>query len=143
MSKFSKRLKEYMQEKGLSQVALAEKTGISHTNISDFLADIHLPSYENFLRLLYEFNCSADYLVGLDELHTDEPLYPALPFHERLRFLLKERGISQGKLQRELPVSSSGLYGWISGKRKPALPSLVLLCEYLDCSLDFLIGRRR
>ena len=142
MSKLPERLKELMQEANLSQVALAEKTGIRNTNISDFLADIHLPSYDNFLRLLYFFDCSADYLVGLDDLHTNEPLHTAPPFHDRLRFLLKKHGVSQGKLQRELPVSSSGLYGWISGTKQPALPSLLRLCEYLDCSLDYLIGRR-
>ena len=104
MSKLPERLKELMQEANLSQVALAEKTGIKNTNISDFLLGAHLPSYDNFLRLLYFFDCSADYLLGLDELHTDEKLLEALPFHERLRFLLKSQNISQSKLQRELPV---------------------------------------
>ena len=141
--KLCERLKEYMIEKELSQVALAKLTGIQNTNISDFLAGIHLPSFENFTRLLYAFDCSADYLLGLDDLHTEETLYPLLPFHERLRNLLKSHGISQGKLQRELPLSSSALYGWLSGKRQPALVSLVRLCEYFDCSVDYLIGRRR
>ena len=143
MSKLPERLKEYMEERGLTQLALSKATDIYNTNISDFLAGIHLPSYENFIRLLYFFDCSADYLLGLVDLPTEEKLYPVPPFHTRLRWLLKEHGISQGKLQKTLPVSSSGLYGWLSGKQLPTLPSLIRLAEYFNCSVDLLIGRVR
>ena len=143
MSKLPERLKEYMEERGLTQLALSKATDIYNTNISDFLAGIHLPSYENFIRLLYFFDCSADYLLGLVDLPTEEKLYPVPPFYTRLRWLLKEHGISQEKLQKTLPVSSSGLYGWLSGKQLPTLPSLIRLAEYFDCSVDLLIGRVR
>ena len=93
MSKLSERLKEYMQEHELSQVKLSELTGIKNTNISDFLVGNHLPSYENFIRLLYFFNCSADYLLGLVDLPTEETLREVPPFHLQLRRLLKEHGV--------------------------------------------------
>ncbi len=89
MSKLSERINEYMQELGFNQTTLAEKTGIEHTNISDFLADIHKPSFKNFVKLLYAFHCSADYLLGRTEIHTEETLCEVLPFSTRLReFLL-------------------------------------------------------
>lgn len=143
MSKLSIRMKEYMQELGFNQTTLSEKTGIEHTNISDFLADIHKPSFPNFVKLLYAFNCSADYLLGRTEIHTEETLYEVLPFSTRLRALLKEYGVSQERLKRELPVSSSVIYKWLKGISQPTTDSLISLANYFDCSIDYLIGRVR
>ena len=100
-----------------------------------------MPYFEHFVALLDFFNCSADYLLGLTELHTEEPLHPVPPFNKRLREILKEYNTSQGKLIRELPVSASVLYYWLSGKRQPTIPMLIKLAEYFDCSVDYLIGR--
>ena len=143
MSKFSERLKECMQELGVNQSQLAERTGIQHTNISDFLSNKHLPSYENLMKLLQTFDCSADYLLGLTEIHTEEKLYPPLLFSERLRFLLQNYQISQERLKRELPVSGSVLYKWVSGKSTPSTESLLRLANYFQCPVDYLLGRIR
>ena len=143
MSKLSERLKEYMQEAELNQSALGKKTGIKNTNISDFLADIHTPSYQNFVKLLYAFGCSADYLLGRTDIPTEEPLHPVPPFGERLRFILESFAVSQEKLKRELPVSGSVLYRWLSGKNQPSTESLIRLADYFGCSVDYLIGRIR
>ena len=143
MSKLSERLKEYMQEAELNQSALGEKTGIKNTNISDFLADIHTPSYQNFVKLLYAFGCSADDLLGRTDIPTEEPLHPVPPFGERLRFILESFAVSQEKLKRELPVSGSVLYRWLSGKNQPSTESLIRLADYFGCSVDYLIGRIR
>ena len=62
---------------------------------------------------------------------------------DNLRKLRDKHNISQEKLKRELPVSGSVLYRWVSGKSLPTPTSLIRLSEYLDCSVDFLIGRRR
>lgn len=143
MSKLSERLKEYLEERQISQKELAEATNISPSNISDFLSEKHIPNYKNFISLLYFFNCSADYLLGLKDIHTEETLHPVPPFSERLRTMLKERNISQAKLIRELPVSSSLVYKWLKGLNEPLSDHLVRLSVYFDCTVDYLIGRVR
>ncbi|MBQ2701483.1 MAG: helix-turn-helix transcriptional regulator [Clostridia bacterium] len=130
-----------MQELEYTQVKLAEITGITNTNISNFLLEYHTPSYKHFVQLLYAFDCSADYLLGLTEIHTEENLNEVPPFSIRLRFILKTYGVSQEKLKRELPVSGSVLYKWTSGKSNPSTESLIRLAEYFGCSVDYLIGR--
>ena len=90
MSKFSNRLKELIDEKELSLTEIAKETGIGQSNLSEFLTEKHTPSFANFVSLLYFFNCSAEYLLGRAELPTAEKLYPVLPFHERLRAVMKE-----------------------------------------------------
>ena len=143
MSKLSERIKEYLQEMDLTQLAFSEKADVGNTLISNFTLDLHNPRYENFIKMLYAFNCSADYLLGLTDLHTEEKLYPVLPFGERLRTLLKEHKITQDTLKQKLPVSGSVLYKWLSGKNAPSTTSLIRLAEFFDCSVDYLIGRTR
>ena len=141
MSNFSLRLKDCINERELTQSSLAEATGISHSNVSGFLSGNHMPYFEHFIALLTFFECSADYLLGLSDLHSEEPLHPVPPFGMRLREVLKEYKTSQGKLIRELPVSASVLYRWLSGKSQPTIPMLIKLANYFDCSVDYLIGR--
>ena len=143
MSKLSERVKEYLQELEWTQTELSKKANVRNTLVSNVILDLHNPRYENFVKMLYAFNCSADYLLGLTDLHTEEPLHPVLPFGERLREILKEQKITQDKLKKALPVSGSVLYKWLSGKSFPSTASLIRLAEYLDCSVDFLIGRIR
>ena len=132
-----------MEEQGLTQIALANILQIKRSNISEFLSGKHTPSYEVFVALLYQFDCSADYLLGLDELHTEEILHPVSPFAERLRYMLNFRGISQNKLIKEYHVPSASLYKWVSGKSQPSTETLIKLASIFECSVDFLIGRVR
>ena len=143
MSKLSIRLKEYMGEREIDQSSLAKATGIERSNISEFLSEKHTPSFDNFVSLLYFFNCSADYLLGLADIHTEEILHPVLPFSERLRAMLKERNLTQAKLIEDLEISSAVPFKWLSGKNSPSIESLIRLAKYFDCSVDYLIGRVR
>ena len=141
MSKLSERLKEYMEERDINQCNLAKATNIVRSNISEFLCEKHTPSYKNFVALLDFFNCSADYLLGLVDYPTEEPLHPVAPFGERLRFIMKTQKVKQKDLIENLPVSSSVLYKWLAGKSQPSTETLVRLANYFECSVDFLIGR--
>lgn len=143
MSKLSIRLKELMEEKAINQLELAALSGIDNSSISDFLLEKHAPSYHAFIKLLSHFNCSADYLLGLTEIHTDQVLHPVLPFHERLRAVMKEQKITHEKMIKTMPVSSSVLYKWVSGKSLPNADTLVRISKFLECSVDYLIGRVR
>ena len=136
-------LKELLEEHELTQMELSIATGIPDGNISNYLSRVHTPNFENFVKLLYYFNCSADYLLGLVEFPPNEVLHPVLPFHERLREILKERKMSQNQLRLRLEASTSVMYKWTSGKSLPLLEGLIRIAHELDCSVDYLIGRIR
>lgn len=143
MSNFSKRLFEFMKEHNLNASQLADKLGVSHTCIGRYINGERTPAFPCFVNMLYLFNCSADYLLGLTELHTEESLHIVPPFKDSLRALLKERNITQAQLIADLPVSSAVPYKWLSGINTPSVESLIRLAEYFDCSVDYLIGRIR
>jgi transcriptional regulator with XRE-family HTH domain len=130
-----------MSEAGYTASELAQKTGILSSNLSEYLSGKHLPTFAHFISLLYAFGCSADYLLGLKELHGEEPLHEVPPFATRLREVLKQRSVSGAKLCRETGISTAALYYWLSGSRSPSIESLLRLASYLDCSVDYLIGR--
>ena len=139
--RFGERLKEYMSDFGYTQEDLEKATGIPRSLISNFLLNKHTPSFDKLVALLEFFNCSADYLIGLTDIPSDETLCPVSPFNERLRTILKENGVSQERLKRELNLSGSVIYKWLSGKSKPSTDSLKKLAKFFDCSVDYLIGR--
>lgn len=62
---FSKRLKEELIWKGITQKKLAEMLNIERTNISNWISGRNLPSLEIFYRVCLILEESADYLLGL------------------------------------------------------------------------------
>lgn len=143
MSNFIERMKEYMIDLHLTQKELEGKYNLPNATISGFLHGKTMPTYQTLIKLLDVFNCSADFLLGREEYPTEETLYPVQPFCQRFRQVLLEKNISQEKLKRELNISSSVLYKWLIGKNQPSASSLIRLAEFLDCSIDYLIGRRK
>lgn len=68
MDKFSKRLKELRQEKGLSLEQLAKEINVSDVAIGRWERKLRIPNIEVLIALAQFFNVSADYLLGLTDL---------------------------------------------------------------------------
>lgn len=62
---FIKRLMELMEEKNLTQVALAEKIGTTNVTISRYVSGERMPRLEIIGKMAEVLNTSVDYLVGL------------------------------------------------------------------------------
>ena len=67
MKKFTERLKELRQEKGLSQIQLAKETGISKSAIGFWETGERVPNAQAVVVLAKYFGVSADYLLGLED----------------------------------------------------------------------------
>ncbi len=52
------------RRKGLTQLALAERLGVSKSVISAYENEVHLPPYDVLLKLSRIFGVSTDYLLG-------------------------------------------------------------------------------
>ena len=59
----------------------------------------------------------------------------------RIRQLRKERGLSMAKLAEAIGVSYQSLWKYEVGKRNPPITVLIALADYLDTTVDYLIGR--
>lgn len=54
--------------------------------------------------------------------------------------LLEKRGASK-KLSEATGISTGNISDWRTGKSKPGAESLIKIADYLDCSVDYLLGR--
>jgi transcriptional regulator with XRE-family HTH domain len=61
---FGDRLRKVREEKGLSQVQLAEKAGLQPSAVSHFEMGRRSPSFDNLKRLADALSVTIDYLIG-------------------------------------------------------------------------------
>ena len=54
--------------------------------------------------------------------------------------LIEERGTS-AKLSAATGISLGNIGDWKRGKSKPGAEALIKIADYLDCSVDYLLGR--
>lgn len=142
LSKLSESLKELLAEHNLNQVMLAEKLNTGRTKFSAILNGNNAPNYRTFVSIIEFFNCSADFLLGLQEYPCEDIKYkPVRPINERIRAILQERGISQYAFIKETKISWGVFYNWLAGKSKPSMDNLVKIVKHFDCSVDYLLGR--
>ena len=61
-------------------------------------------------------------------------------FCERLKELRIEKGIGQVELAKALNLSKGIISLWENGLREPKLSNLILLAQYFQVSIDYLVG---
>ena len=59
-------------------------------------------------------------------------------FKDRLSLLIKGEGASLNKIAKDIGIAKSSLHNYMLGS-SPSLENLVIICDYFDCSLDFLV----
>ena len=55
--------------------------------------------------------------------------------------LMEQKNINAFKLSKEIGVSSGLVSQWKKGLQKPSLDVVVKIADYLDVSVDYLLGR--
>ena len=141
LSKFAETLSGLMQEHNVNAPALAKIVNTHRTSITRYLCGQRLPNYDGFVAMLEYFNVSADVLLGRKDYCEIQVFNPVQPFGITLQRVLKETKTSQYRLQKDLHFSSSTTYAWISNQSLPSVERLDRLADYLDVSVDYLLGR--
>lgn len=96
-----------------------------------------------FFALIEEFNCSADYMLGLVEFPSENVVYypPLRKYGTRLKTLLKKTGDTQKNFIEKMNISTNLAYKWFSDKTLPGVDYLIRIANYFDISVDTLIER--
>ena len=63
---YYKRIRDLREDKDLTQKQLAEKLEVSPSIVSGYETGDRTPSLENLLALAKLYNCSTDYLLGMN-----------------------------------------------------------------------------
>lgn len=141
MSKFPERLKELMEERGLRSEQLAREAGIAGSSIRSWLRGASVPTYRSAVKLCDHFRCSLDYLVGNSDLDREIEPRELPPFYPQLRKVMNEMGVTRFRITSETQIKDAFFTNWSHGE-EPLLVTLCVLADFLNVSLDYLIGRR-
>jgi transcriptional regulator with XRE-family HTH domain len=105
LKEFKDRLRRAREARGLSQLDLANKTGLQPAAVSHFETGQRSPSFENLKKLADALSLSVDYLLGrIDEEQHGQGLASAPRARQLFRNAekLSEEGFSQLEMMAEM-----------------------------------------
>ena len=142
MSNFSKRLTELMQENEITPKQLAEAVGVAVSSVRRWQRGELQIYLSKLLKLADYFHCSLDFLTGKIEEYSPYESKACPPFAQRLREILKAKGVSTYRIRKEKNIDGCYFYKWDRGS-DPHILTLLEIADYLDVSLDYLVGREK
>lgn len=140
---FRERLNELMFDNNFSKQQLADKIGCGSSTVYHYLSGSKMPAVDILIKLADCFNCSVDYLIGLESEYYSQTFLPCPPFCERIPYLCEKYEISRYALQKKTGLSESVLYYWVKGKSQPTIENIIKIAKALNCSVDFVLGRTK
>lgn len=141
LSDFPNRLKELMNERNdMKSERLAKEANISGSSIRSFLRGQSVPNFQTAIKLADFFRCSLDYLVGFVEEYQEVVPRPLPPFYAHLREIMKNAGVTRLEITQKTAIKDAFFTNWSHGEL-PLLITLCTLANYLEVSLDYLVGR--
>ena len=92
MTTFSDRLRYFMEQKGLKQADLVERTKINKSSISEYLSGNYEPKQRNIYKLAVALGIKPSQLMGVEEYQPASTVTTAkaMEFSEREILLIKK-----------------------------------------------------
>ncbi len=137
---FHDRLAELMTEKAVNTVSLASALGVSDETVRRWKNGQRDILLSQLVKVADYFHCSLDFLTGRSDTILDYQVQEMPPFYDSLRTVMAEKGITRYKLVKDLPIYDGYFTNWKKGM-SPNILTLILLADYLEVSIDYLIGR--
>ncbi len=143
MKTFKENLKTLMDYESITAKDITKYLNVSNRNmiVYNWLKGHSIPLLNNALKLADFFQVSLDYLFGRTLDFEKRNFKPAPPFDQQLRKILKDFKVSQYKLVKDKICNMNNFYKWFKLKVSPKMESLIKLADYLNISLDHLVGR--
>ena len=143
MSDFRERLRRLRREAHVPERELAQLLNITAEAYIKYETGKREPCMERLILLAQRFGVSADYLAGRTEEPTPYPgsKYPEKSlFPERLRVLRKAKKLYQRQLAADVGLVERAVGRYEMGERRPRLDRLIVIADYFDASIDYLLG---
>lgn len=140
--KISERLTELLYEREINNKEFAKIMGVTPNTVGRWKNGGTNMRLTQFIAIANYFNCSLDFLAGRSETFIDYTPKDCPPFYERLKIIMKDKRVTKYRINKETKIKSSHFVDWKNGS-DPQIHSLVELADYLDISLDYLLGRDR
>ncbi len=138
---FRMRLLELVEESGEKKTVLAKAMGVDYRAFSAACNYGILPKPAALSGIADYFHISLAYLLGQTDSDAFFPAARPATFHERLRGLCEEKGITFYCLAKDCHFDKSCISKWYSLSQLPTFEILELIADRFDVSLDYLLGR--
>lgn len=143
LANFVERLEWFMFENKVTVRELPKNIEISNMCIYNYLESRRIPAIDKLIKFANFFDCSIDYLVGRSESIKTSNYHDCIDFSIHFQNILVQFNINYYRLSKETKISESVFFNWLKGKCKPKIENLYKVADYLDCSIDYLIGREK
>lgn len=140
LSDFSETLSELMDERKLTTEALGAAIGISGASVRYWKERKQKLNLSNALKLADFFECSLEFLMGRTDVRLGYTQQSRPAFYDSLMRVMKEQGKSRYRIMKDTSFSSGCFSQWKSGS-DPLMETVINLADYLNCTLDYLVGR--
>lgn len=140
---FSEILGDILAERNMNAKQLALDIGSQNSSLSLYLRAMSIPTVKWLVIIADYFNCSTDYLLGIDEDKNSGTYSPCPPFEKQLLFLKQYFKCSNSFFYTNSGIPKTRYYDWLNGKRVPTIESVIKLTKLFNCSFDFIIGRNK
>ena len=140
--KIGERINELLTIRGIDNKTFANAIGVNVSTVGRWKSNTKYMRLSQIIKIANYFNCSLDFLVGRSDNLLDFQPNDCPPFYQYFRDLLKSRGITRNQINRDTRIKSSHFVDWKNGA-DPHIISLIELANYLDITLDILVGREK
>jgi len=139
-SNFGETLSELMIERNISSKKLATAIGVSVSTINDWKRGKFKLYLSNLKKVADFFNCSLEFLMGRSDNLLDYIPKPYPPFYPHFRKVIEQCGTTRSRMSKESRIKDSYFTEWSKGS-DPHVVSLIEAADYLNVTIDYLIGR--
>lgn len=141
MTKLVENLNYLISEREITGKQLARELGLTEATLSRYRKGINTPSVSNLVKFADYFNCSIDYLLGLENESTELTFKVSPPISERMAKLPSLFNMSAYAFCREVKISETAFYDWKSASKEPNIYSIIKIAKHFDRRIDFILGR--
>lgn len=139
---FNKKLIELRKNLKLSQYELAERLGFSRGKLANYEQGTRQPDFETLEKIADFFDVTIDYLLGRDEISSNQKVASSNIFGNRLRNLRKEEAtLTIKEFSEKIGVSASTIDMYEKGEREPDFETTDKIASYFNVTSDYLLGR--
>ncbi len=137
-------------DKGLSQRDFAELLGVSNGAVGMWETEKRQPDLDTVKKMAAFFGVSVDYLMGNPQCSTEKKLFFFFfdekslireVFADRIKSAIADKGLNESDFKKNVSIGTERATAFLEGKGEPTANDLIELSQFLDTSIDYLLGQ--
>lgn len=138
---FSQNLKDFMDQKGISQMDLVKDLQLSQPTVSNWCTGLKLPRMDKIQALADYFGIEKSDLLE-HNMSSEMPFDAKQIFSKNLRYYMSFCNKTQVDIINDLNINKSAISTWVNGTRLPRMDKIDMLAKYFHISRSDLLEEK-